>query len=87
MLPQALPMALDLRVLGARLQHLVEQGTYFVRWGAVLPDQVIEGLSIRTPQEAFFLKQYLDAGFPLPSERFRRPVFDFSENGYFRFIS
>jgi asparagine synthase (glutamine-hydrolysing) len=53
----------------------------------VLPDQVVEGLSIRTPQEAFFLKQYLDAGFPLPSERFRRPVFDFSENGYFRFIS
>jgi asparagine synthase (glutamine-hydrolysing) len=57
------------------------------RQGAVLPDQVIQGLSIRTPQEAFFLKQYLDAGFPLPSERFRRPVFDFSENGYFRFIS
>lgn len=57
------------------------------RQGAALPEQVVEGLSIRTPQEAFFLKQYLDAGFPLPNERFRRPVFDFSENGYFRFIS
>jgi asparagine synthase (glutamine-hydrolysing) len=57
------------------------------RQGATLPNEAIQELSIRTPQEAFFLKQYLDAGFPLPSERFRRPVYDFSENGYFHFIS
>lgn len=55
--------------------------------GAALPDEAVQELSIRTPQEAFFLRQYLDAGFPLPNERFRRPAYDFSENGYFRFIS
>jgi asparagine synthase (glutamine-hydrolysing) len=55
--------------------------------GAVLPHATVQELSIRTPQEAFFLRQYLDAGFPLPNERFRRPAYDFSENGYFRFIS
>ncbi|HVR95065.1 MAG TPA: asparagine synthase-related protein [Thermoanaerobaculia bacterium] len=55
--------------------------------GAPLPDDAVRALGIRTPQEAFFLKHYLDAGFPLPHERFRRPVYDFSEHGYFNFIS
>lgn len=59
----------------------------YAQRGAVLPDETVRDLSIRTPQEAFFLRQYLDAGFPLPNERFRRPAYDFSENGYFRFIS
>ena len=59
----------------------------YAQRGAVLPDETIQELSIRTPQEAFFLRQYLDAGFPLPNERFRRPAYDFSEHGYFRFIS
>ena len=29
----------------------------------------------------------LDAGFPLPSERHKRPLYDYSPNGYFEFIS
>jgi asparagine synthase (glutamine-hydrolysing) len=59
----------------------------YAQRGAVLPEAIIQGLSIRTPQEAFFMKQYLDLGFPPPNERFRRPVYDFSEHGYFNFIS
>jgi asparagine synthase (glutamine-hydrolysing) len=59
----------------------------YARKGAVLPDAMVRGLDIRTPQEAFFLKQYLDVGFPPPNERFRRPAYDFSEHGYFKFIS
>jgi asparagine synthase (glutamine-hydrolysing) len=55
--------------------------------GAKLSDEVTRSLAIRTPQEAFFLQQYFDAGFPVPRERFRRPAFDFSEHGYFNFVS
>ena len=55
--------------------------------GATLSSEIRDVLRIQSPQEAFFLKQYLDVGFPLPTERFRRPMYDFSENGYFRFVS
>jgi asparagine synthase (glutamine-hydrolysing) len=40
-----------------------------------------------TPQARFFLAQYLEAGFPLPTERHRRKGFDYSETGYFEFVS
>lgn len=48
---------------------------------------ILDRLGIDTPQGAYFLKQYLDAGFPLPSERHKRPLYDYSPNGYFEFIS
>ncbi len=59
----------------------------YAQRGADLSTDLVDDLAIRTPQEAFFLRQYLDMGFPPPYERFRRPVYDFSENGYFKFIS
>lgn len=45
------------------------------------------GLDVPTPEAAFFLRQYLAAGFPVPKERFKRPGYDYSANGYFEFIS
>ncbi|MFI9262062.1 asparagine synthetase B family protein [Streptomyces sioyaensis] len=44
-------------------------------------------LGIDTLEGAFFLHQYLEAGFPMPHERFKRPGYDYSANGYFEFIS
>ncbi|MEV0323220.1 asparagine synthetase B family protein [Streptomyces sp. NPDC050658] len=45
------------------------------------------GPDMLTPEGAFFLEQYLAAGFPPPDERFKRPGFDYSANGYFEFVS
>ena len=50
-------------------------------------DGIAEHLGIDTPQGAFFLKLYLEAGFPIPKERFKRPGYDYSPNGYFEFVS
>jgi asparagine synthase (glutamine-hydrolysing) len=44
-------------------------------------------LGIENPQQAFFLRMYLDAGFPVPAERFRRPGLDYNGDGYFRFVT
>ena len=44
--------------------------------GALLPEGVARPLNLTSPQEEFFLGQYLAAGFPIPRERFRRPGFD-----------
>ena len=52
-----------------------------------LPERMPNGLELRTPQDRFFLEQYLNAGFPLPKERFRLPGYDFSDHGYFDFVS
>lgn len=48
---------------------------------------VAEDLGIDTPQGEFFLKMYLEAGFPVPKERFKRVGYDYSPNGYFEFVS
>jgi asparagine synthase (glutamine-hydrolysing) len=44
-------------------------------------------LNIDTPEGVFFLSRYIAAGFPTPHERFKRPGYDYSPNGYFQFIS
>ncbi|MDJ1134670.1 asparagine synthase C-terminal domain-containing protein [Streptomyces iconiensis] len=44
-------------------------------------------LDIDTPEGAFFLQKYLEAGFRVPSERFKRRGYDYSDNGYFEFVS
>jgi asparagine synthase (glutamine-hydrolysing) len=49
--------------------------------------EIVSDLKIDTAEGVFFLKQYVDAGFPLPQERFKRPGYDYSANGYFEFIS
>ncbi len=40
-----------------------------------------------TPQSRFFLGKYMAAGFPPPDTRHRRKGFDYSDTGYFNFIS
>jgi asparagine synthase (glutamine-hydrolysing) len=44
-------------------------------------------LGIENAQQAYFLQLYLDAGFPVPRERFRRPGLDYNADGYFRFVT
>ncbi|WP_438493934.1 asparagine synthetase B family protein [Streptomyces asiaticus] len=44
-------------------------------------------LDMQSPEGTFFLGEYLAAGFPMPTERHKRPGYDFSPNGYFEFIS
>jgi len=44
-------------------------------------------LRIETPQQAYFLRKYLDAGLPLPRERFRQRGLDYNADGYFRFVT
>jgi asparagine synthase (glutamine-hydrolysing) len=44
-------------------------------------------LGIENTQQAFFLHLYLEAGFPAPRERFRRPGWDYNTDGYFRFVT
>ncbi len=60
---------------------------YAAKQAVSLPERMSNGLVLRNRQERFFLEQYLDAGFPLPKERFRLPGYDFSEHGYFDFVS
>jgi asparagine synthase (glutamine-hydrolysing) len=50
-----------------------------------LPCEVLERLSIRHPDGAYLLEQYLAAGYPLPHERHKRVGFDYFENGFFHF--
>lgn len=52
-----------------------------------LDEELLSGLGIDTEEGAFFLQQYLEAGFPVPRERFKRPGFDYPANGYFEFVS
>lgn len=54
--------------------------------GADLPDPA-PGLDMGSPEGRFFLTRYLEAGFALPRERFKRSGYDYSANGYFDFIS
>ncbi|GHO95051.1 asparagine synthetase B [Reticulibacter mediterranei] len=42
-------------------------------------------LHIEQPDVAYFLDQYIQMGYPLPQERYKKPVLDFAENGYFKF--
>ncbi|WP_367042188.1 asparagine synthase-related protein [Streptomyces sp. Je 1-332] len=44
-------------------------------------------IGVDTPEGAFFLQQYLKAGFPMPRERHKRAGYDYSANGYFEFVS
>lgn len=46
-----------------------------------------DNIEVDSPQAAYFLWRYLDAGFPPPKERHRRLGFDYYESGYFRFVS
>ncbi len=47
----------------------------------------VSATGFETTQAVFFLKHYLDAGFPLPAERHRRAGLDYNEGGYFTFVS
>lgn len=60
---------------------------YAARQRVSLPEETARRLDLRSVQERFFLQQYLDAGFPAPYERHRRPGYDFSSHGYFDFVS
>ncbi|MFI9171477.1 asparagine synthetase B family protein [Streptomyces lincolnensis] len=44
-------------------------------------------IGVDTPEGAFFLQQYLKAGFPMPHERHKRAGYDYSPGGYFEFVS
>lgn len=59
----------------------------YARQAASIDGGIPMALGIETQEGAFFLHQYLEAGYPVPAERFRRPGFDYPANGYFEFIS
>jgi asparagine synthase (glutamine-hydrolysing) len=59
----------------------------YARQPVDIDDGILRALAIDTPQGAFFLHQYMQAGFSLPTQRFKRPGYDYSDNGYFEFIS
>lgn len=44
---------------------------------------ILSRLKIDSPDGAYLLEQYLQAGFPIPHERYKKPDLDFSSNGYF----
>jgi asparagine synthase (glutamine-hydrolysing) len=46
---------------------------------------ILSMLAIDTPDGAYFLEQYLKAGFPLPKARYKRAGLDFAAHGYFDF--
>ena len=52
-----------------------------------LDEAILRELNIETQEGAFFLRSYLDAGYPMPRERFKRAGYDYSVNGYFEFVS
>jgi asparagine synthase (glutamine-hydrolysing) len=52
-----------------------------------IDEEIPRMLGIETQEGAFFLHQYLQAGYPVPRERFRRPGFDYPANSYFEFVS
>jgi asparagine synthase (glutamine-hydrolysing) len=57
------------------------------RQAVQLEAAVRERLGIDTAQQAYFLRVYLDAGFPVPHERHRLPGLDYNHSGYFRFVT
>jgi asparagine synthase (glutamine-hydrolysing) len=48
---------------------------------------ILSKLKIDSTDGAYFLEQYLKAGFPLPHERYKKPGLDFASNGYFNWSS
>jgi asparagine synthase (glutamine-hydrolysing) len=48
-------------------------------------EELLERLGLQQPDGAFFLERYLEAGFPVPRERYKRVGLDFADNGYFAF--
>lgn len=59
----------------------------YARQPVDMDDAILSALEIDTQEGAFFLKKYLQAGFRMPRERFKRPGYDYSVNGYFEFVS
>jgi asparagine synthase (glutamine-hydrolysing) len=59
----------------------------YARQPVDIDEDILRGLHIDTQEGAFFLRSYLDAGFPMPRERFKRAGYDYSVNGYFDFVS
>ena len=59
----------------------------YARQPVDIDQEVLRTLGIETQEGAFFLNLYLEAGYPMPAERFRRPGFDYPANSYFEFVS
>jgi asparagine synthase (glutamine-hydrolysing) len=59
----------------------------YARRPVEIQQELLLALGIDTQEGAFFLHQYLAAGFPAPKQRFRRPGFDYPANSYFEFVS
>lgn len=52
-----------------------------------LDPAVLARLHIKNTEEAYFLGEYLKAGYPLPQDRYKKPGWDFAPHGYFDFIT
>lgn len=70
---------------GTGLYNLIYD--YAGKQAVIIPDEITNRLKIETNQQRFFLSKYLEAGFPVPRERFKRPVLDYSPHGYFNFVT
>lgn len=55
------------------------------RQGEGLDGELQRELGIDHPEMAYFLKSYLDCGYPAPDARYRKVGWDFAPNGYFVF--
>ena len=53
--------------------------------GAGLDGELQRRLGIDLPEAAYFLKSYVDHGYPPPDARYRKVGWDFAPNGYFVF--
>jgi asparagine synthase (glutamine-hydrolysing) len=58
-----------------------------VRRDVEFDEGIVRSLGIDTREGVFFLKAYVEAGFPLPRERHKRRGYDYAANGYFEFVS
>ncbi|MEV4221985.1 asparagine synthase (glutamine-hydrolyzing) [Nonomuraea sp. NPDC049725] len=59
----------------------------YARAQDVEDDTLAKSIGIDSREGAYFLERYLEAGFPMPAERFKRAGYDYSPNGYFEFVS
>lgn len=60
---------------------------FVCRQNPTVDPAILSRLKISTTDGAYFLEQYLKAGFPIPQERYKRPGLDFAHHGYFDWSS
>jgi len=58
---------------------------YARRQAGTVEPELADRIGLDRPEAAYFLRQYLNHGYPAPSAAYRRAGWDFASNGYFLF--